>query len=141
MVKETLAHYGVREDVNLICVTYPLYQMRVATEFSFGLQDVANAWVRIADIEPKMFSSAAYGAMVSQGVIAEERIGRRVNENLRIFSYDRLDMQLADLTLANGVAHLFREHGKPVSRCRIWEVILLNTRRWRLCSWPIPIRT
>lgn len=112
LVKETLAHYGVREDVNLICVTYPLYQMRVATEFSFGLQDVANAWVRIADIEPKMFSSAAYGAMVSQGVIAEERIGRRVNENLRIFSYDRLDMQLADLTLANGVAHLFREHGK-----------------------------
>lgn len=42
LVKETLAHYGVREDVNLICVTYPLYQMRVATEFSFGLQDVAN---------------------------------------------------------------------------------------------------
>ncbi len=114
LIKETLAHYHIDEDVNLICVTYPLYQMRVATELSFGLQEVENVWVRIADIEPKAFVSAAQGLFALSGKVEDQNIGRRITENLRIFSYDRIgyDGQLADLTLANGVAHLFREHGK-----------------------------
>lgn len=111
LIKETLIHYDVNCDVNLICVTYPLYQMRVATELSFGLQNWDNVWVRIADIEPKRFSSAVEGALACEGV-EESKIGRRVTENLRIFSYDRPEAQMADLTLANCVAHLFREHGK-----------------------------
>ena len=114
LIKETLAHYHVDEDVNLICVTYPLYQMRVATELSFGLREEKNVWLRIADIEPKAFTSAAQGVFALSGKVEDENIGRRITENLRIFSYDRIgyDGQLADLTLANCVAHLFREHGK-----------------------------
>ncbi len=111
LIKETLVHYEVSDNVNLICVTYPLYQMRVATELSFGLKDWDNIWVRIADIEPKRFSSAIEGALACKG-IEESQIGRRVTENLRIFSYDRPEAQMADLTLANGVAHLFREQGR-----------------------------
>ena len=112
LIKETLLQHHVKDAVNLICVPYPLYQMRVATELSFGLQSVDDVWVRIADIEPKKWSSAMQGVQSSGGMIAEQYPGRYVNENLRVFSYDKLEMQLADLTLANCVAHLFREHGK-----------------------------
>lgn len=91
---ETLNKYG-QDNVNLIFVSYPVYQMRVMSEFTFGLaqsKEAPNCYVRIADIAPKK----------EDGTLKEKRI----------LSYDQPEFQLFDLSLANGVAHLFREHGK-----------------------------
>lgn len=87
---ETLCKYGV-DKANLIFIGYPVYQLRTATEMAWGLahnDQAPDCWIRIADIAPKT---------------ADEE---------RILSYDILDMQLADLSFANCVAHLYREHGK-----------------------------
>ena len=91
---ETLNKYG-QDNVNLIFISYPVYQMRVMSEFTFGLaqsKDAPNCYVRIADIAPKK----------EDGTMREQRF----------LSYDKPEFQLFDLSLANGVAHLFRERGK-----------------------------
>lgn len=90
----TLNKYGM-DHVNLIFLSYPVYQMRVMSEFAFGLTQSADApdcYVRIADIAPKTEDGSF--------------------EESRYLSYDQPDKQLLDLSLANCVAHLYREHGK-----------------------------
>lgn len=91
---ETLNKYG-QDNVNLIFISYPVYQMRVMLEFTFGLaqsKEAPNCYVRIADIAPKK----------EDGTLREKRI----------LSYDQPEFQLLDLSLANCDAHPFREHGK-----------------------------
>lgn len=99
LIADTLRRYDVH-DVNLVCVTYPAYQMRVAAELPWGLRrlGIDDVWLRIAlvPIRPTEKENAPVG----------------VNLFKRVFSYDRAEYQLADLSLANGIAHLFREHGK-----------------------------
>lgn len=111
LIADTMRKYHL-SDVNLICITYPLYQLRVASEVSFGLSkldNIGNAWVRIADLPIKGLSG------VARAVDVYEKVGMEVPLhalfNTRIFSYDKPEMQLADLTMANSIAHLFRQHG------------------------------
>ncbi len=101
LIADTLRKYDLH-DVNLICVTYPLYQLRVASELPFGLRKlgITDAWVRIAEVPIKPTKPTRKITDATQ-VFA-----------MREFSYDQAEFQLADLSLANGVAHLFREHGK-----------------------------
>lgn len=99
LIADTLRRYDLH-DVNLVCVTYPAYQMRVAAELPWGLRrlGVDDAWLRIA--------------LVPIRPTEEESVSADVNLFKRVFSYDKAEYQLADLSLANGIAHLFREHGK-----------------------------
>lgn len=92
LVVDTCNKYDLAdEDINLIFISYPVYQLRVASEFSFMLQDrLPRAWVRIAYVWPPL-----------------DEMGEQ-----RLFSYEQPQWQLADLSLANCVAHLFREQGK-----------------------------
>lgn len=101
LIADTLRKYDLH-DVNLICVTYPLYQLRVATELPFGLRKlgVTDAWVRIAEVPIKPTKPVKCLSEAASTFAMRE------------FSYDQAEFQLADLSLANGVAHLFREHNK-----------------------------
>lgn len=111
----TLNKYGL-DNVNLYFVSYPVYQLRVATEFAFGLtqrEDAPDCHLFIADIAPKKFVNfeQAFQACMC-GDISQEEFNNIDFDDIRILSYDRPDMQLFDLSLANCVAHLYREHGK-----------------------------
>lgn len=97
LIADTLRKYDLH-DVNLICVTYPVYQMRVASEVPWGLcrLGITDVCVRIAMVPVK----------------PTETENTAVDLRERVFSYDQAEYQLADLSLANGIAHLFREQGK-----------------------------
>lgn len=88
---ETLNKYKL-SNVNLIFVSCPVYQMRVMSEYTFGLDDGPNCYVRIADVHPKLED----GSMKEQ----------------RILSFDLPEFQLLDLALVNCVGKLFLGHGK-----------------------------
>lgn len=86
--------FGI-EECNLIIVGYPVYQLRTATEFAWGLgnnEDAPNCYITIADIEPKMYATA------------EGTEGGY--DDYRILSYDQPEYQLADLSLMNCCAHI-----------------------------------
>lgn len=113
LIADTLRRYDVH-NANLICVTYPVYQMRVATEVPFGLKNlgVCDAWVRIASIPVKP-TKHAVEMMDSLSSFVERK-----------FSYDMAEFQLADLSIGNCVAHLFREQGKArfaLPWCKVGE--------------------
>lgn len=91
---ETLNQYH-QNNVNLIFVSYPSYQMKVMSTFAFGLaqsKEAPNCHVRIADVRPKR----------GDGTMREQRI----------LSFDKPEFQLLDLSLANSVAKLYREQGQ-----------------------------
>lgn len=80
--------FGI-EECNLIIIGYPVYQLRTATEFAWGLGHAENApdcHITIADIEPQKYM--------------EERI----------LSYDQPLYQLGDLSLMNCCAHIHLRH-------------------------------
>lgn len=111
----TLKKYGL-DNVNLYFVSYPVYQLRVATEFAFGLnqrEDAPNCHLFIANIAPKKFENfeQAFEACIC-GDITQKEFNNIDFDDVRILSYDKPEMQLFDLSLANCVAHLYREHGK-----------------------------
>ncbi len=111
----TLKKYRL-DNVNLYFISYPAYQLRVATEFAFGLtarEDAPDCHIFIADIAPKRFADKdeAFQALMC-GTINMEEYNHLDFDDFRILSYDKPEMQLLDLSLANCVAHLYREHGK-----------------------------
>ena len=89
--------FGI-EKCNLIIVGYPVYQLRTATEFAWGLdhaEDSPDCNIIIADIPPKRRGMASM----------KEASGRDFDE-YRVLSYDQPLYQLADLSLANCCAHI-----------------------------------
>lgn len=89
--------FGI-EKCNLIIVGYPVYQLRTATEFAWGLdhaEDAPDCNIIIADIPPKRRGMASM----------KEASGRDFDE-YRVLSYDQPLYQLADLSLANCCAHI-----------------------------------
>ena len=88
---ETLNTYH-QNNVNLIFVSCPSYQMRVMSEYPLGLDDGPSCYVRIADIPPKR----------EDGPMREQRI----------LSFDKPEFQLLDLALVNCVGKLFIDRGK-----------------------------
>lgn len=85
--------FGI-EECNLIIIGYPVYQLRTATEFAWGLnrEDAPNCHITIADIGPKRFATA------------EGTEGGY--DDYRVLSYDQPEYQLADLSLMNCCAHI-----------------------------------
>lgn len=115
LLVNTLKKYGL-DNLNLYFISYPAYQLRVATEFAFGLtarEDAPDCRIFIADIAPKRFADneQAFQALMC-GAISMEEYNRLDYDDFRVLSYDKPQMQLLDLSLANCVAHLYREHGK-----------------------------
>ena len=115
LLVNTLKKYRL-DHVNLYFISSPAYQLRVASEFAFGLtarEDAPDCHLFIADIAPKKFADKddAFQALM-RGAISMEEYNHLSFDDFRVLSYDKPEMQLLDLTLANCVAHLYREHGK-----------------------------
>lgn len=100
--------FGI-EKCNLIIVGYPVYQLRTATEFAWGLEhseDAPDCNIIIADIPPKKKGMATMS----------EAAGKDYDE-YRVLSYDQPLYQLGDLSLANCCAHIhLRIEGKDQIR-------------------------
>lgn len=91
--------FGIKE-CNLIIIGYPVYQLRTATEFAWGLShnpEAPDCYITIADIPTKQYIEAEG----SEGTY----------DDYRVLSYDQPEWQLADLSLANCCAHVFRGIG------------------------------
>lgn len=103
-LEDTLKHYHL-DNVNLIFIGYPVYQMRTLTEMAkyFSKSDV-NVNIRLADIPTKKFDTKS------------DLIG---SYDYRMLSYDKLDMQGFDL-ISNCVSNLYREKkGKTAKRFQL----------------------
>lgn len=98
---ETLNRYNL-SDVNLIFLSYPVYQMRTMTEFAKGFatrENAPNVHIRIADIAPKKFDDEdeLLSAMAQDKLSQQEFYSLYDFDTFRILSYDRFDAQLFDL--------------------------------------------
>lgn len=105
-LQDTLKHYHL-DNVNLIFIGYPVYQMRVMTEMAkyFSKSDI-NVHIRIADLPTKEYDNYV-DAIVG---------GKLTFDNHRFLSYDDLEMQGFDL-ISNCVANIYRETtGKTAKR-------------------------
>lgn len=109
---ETLNRYNL-SDVNLIFLGYPVYQMRIMTEFAKGFatrENAPNVHIRIADIAPKKFDDEdeLLTALVQDKLSQEEFYSLYDFDTFRILSYDRFDAQLFDL-ISNCCANILRQ--------------------------------
>lgn len=97
-VVASLKHRFGIEKCNLIIVGYPVYQLRTATEFAWGLEhsdDAPDCNIIIADIPPK-----------TKGMATMSEAAGKDYDEYRILSYDQPLYQLGDLSLANCCAHI-----------------------------------
>lgn len=119
-LENTLKHYHL-DDVNLIFIGYPVYQMRVMTEMAKAFsKSGVNVHIRIADIPTKPFSNEEEAVMaLKNGDISEEEFEALDFDSYRLLSYDNLEMQCFDL-ISNCVANIYRENqGKEAKRFKL----------------------
>lgn len=108
-LQDTLKHYHL-DNVNLIFIGYPVYQMRVMTEMAkfFSKSDI-NVHIRIADLPTKPFRNEEEAVMaLKEGEITQQEFNALDFDSYRILSYDNLEMQGFDL-ISNCVANIYRE--------------------------------
>lgn len=104
------------DKINLIIVGYPVYQLRTATEFAWGLEHAAEAPdcnIIIADIPPK-----------TKGMATMEEASCKEFDEYRVLSYNQPLYQLGDLSLANCCAHIhLRTSGNDQCRYAIPDLV------------------